>query len=99
MAILQFAFGGESDNVYLPHNLVPSQVVYPGSHDNDASLGWYHSAPEAVKDHFRRRYFRVSGEHAGWGPDTRLLRSPVQNGDHPITGPPLTWLRIQIQHP
>ena len=65
MAILQFAFGGEADNVYLPHNLVPSQVVYPGSHDNDASLGWYRSAPDNVKDHFRR-YFRVSGEHAGW---------------------------------
>lgn len=65
MAILQFAFGGAADNIYLPHNLVTNQVVYPGTHDNDTSLGWYRSMPENVKDHFRR-YFRVGGGEAGW---------------------------------
>ncbi|MEM7672685.1 MAG: 4-alpha-glucanotransferase [Verrucomicrobiota bacterium] len=65
MAILQFAFGGSSDNVHLPHNLVPNQVVYPGSHDNDTTLGWYRTAPDHTKDHFRR-YLRVNGKEAGW---------------------------------
>ena len=65
MVILQFAFGGASDNIYLPRNLEKNQSVYPGSHDNDTSLGWYRSEAPNVQDHFRR-YFRVSGESASW---------------------------------
>ena len=65
MAVLQFAFGGGEDNLYLPHNLVRSQVLYPGTHDNDTSLGWYATADEGVRDHVRR-YLRVSGAEIGW---------------------------------
>lgn len=65
MTILQFAFGGGSDNLYLPHNLRPNSVVYPGTHDNDTTLGWYASADEKARDHVRR-YFRISGVEAGW---------------------------------
>lgn len=56
MAILQFAFGSGSDNLYLPHNLEGNQVLYPGTHDNDTSRGWYQTAGENVKDHLRRRF-------------------------------------------
>uniref|UniRef100_A0A0E0EEQ1 4-alpha-glucanotransferase n=1 Tax=Oryza meridionalis TaxID=40149 RepID=A0A0E0EEQ1_9ORYZ len=35
MAVLQFAFGGGSDNPHLPHNHEFDQVVYTGTHDND----------------------------------------------------------------
>lgn len=65
MAILQFAFGGEADNLYLPHNLVPNSVVYPGTHDNNTTLGWYASADERTRDHVRR-YLRISGESIHW---------------------------------
>ena len=65
MAILQFAFGGEADNAYLPHNQRANSVVYPGTHDNDTTLGWYRSADEKTRDHVRR-YFRISGTEAGW---------------------------------
>ncbi len=65
MSILQFAFGGESDNLYLPHNLVANSVVYPGTHDNDTSLGWYASASPKARDHVRR-YLRVDGREIGW---------------------------------
>ena len=65
MAVLQFAFGGGSDNLYLPHNLEANSVVYPGTHDNDTSLGWYASADELTRDHVRR-YLRVSGAEIGW---------------------------------
>lgn len=65
MAILQFAFGGDSKNAYLPHNQRANSVVYPGTHDNDTTLGWYHSADEKTRDHVRR-YFRVSGSESGW---------------------------------
>ncbi len=65
MSILQFAFGGGADNVYLPHNHRANSVVYPGTHDNDTSIGWYQGADEKTRDHVRR-YFRVSGSEAGW---------------------------------
>ena len=66
MAILQFAFGGaDAENLYLPHNLVPNGVIYPGTHDNDTSLGWYAAAPEQERDHVRR-YLRVDGREVGW---------------------------------
>jgi 4-alpha-glucanotransferase len=65
MTILQFAFGGGADNLYLPHNLRANSVVYPGTHDNDTTLGWYASAPEKARDHVRR-YLRVDGREIGW---------------------------------
>ncbi len=65
MAILQFAYGGEADNAYLPHNLRPNCIIYPGTHDNDTTLGWYASAPEKTRDHVRR-YHRIDGHEVGW---------------------------------
>ena len=65
MAVLQFAFGGDAKNPYLPHNLVPNQVVYPGTHDNDTSAGWYAGAGEKTRDHIRR-YLRVGGGEVSW---------------------------------
>jgi 4-alpha-glucanotransferase len=65
MAVLQFAFGGEATNLYLPHNLTANGVVYSGTHDNDTTAGWYASAPEPVRDHVRR-YLRVDGGSVSW---------------------------------
>ncbi|MDR1280465.1 MAG: 4-alpha-glucanotransferase [Opitutaceae bacterium] len=65
MAILQFAFADDASNLYLPHNLGANSVVYPGTHDNDTTLGWYASATPKEQDHLRR-YFRVSGGEVGW---------------------------------
>lgn len=39
MKVLQFAFGGDPDHAYLPHNYERNCVVYTGTHDNDTSLG------------------------------------------------------------
>jgi 4-alpha-glucanotransferase len=65
MAILQFAFGGKADNLYLPHNLTANSVIYPGTHDNDTTLGWYAAEAEKTRDHVRR-YLRVTGKEIGW---------------------------------
>jgi 4-alpha-glucanotransferase len=65
MAILQFAFGGDAGNLYLPHNHSANTIVYPGTHDNDTSLGWYASSGEKVRDHVRR-YLRITGAEIGW---------------------------------
>ncbi len=41
MCILQFAWGGTRDNVFLPHNHEYDRVVYTGTHDNNTTLGWW----------------------------------------------------------
>jgi 4-alpha-glucanotransferase len=41
MRVLQFAFGGDPGNSYLPHHHRHDAVVYPGTHDNDTSCGWW----------------------------------------------------------
>ena len=48
MKILQFAFGGDAGNPYLPHNHEYLSVAYTGTHDNDTSFGWY-SGPERLR--------------------------------------------------
>ncbi|HHM04297.1 MAG TPA: 4-alpha-glucanotransferase, partial [Gammaproteobacteria bacterium] len=51
MKILQFAFDSGPGNPYLPHHHEPLYAVYTGTHDNDTTLGWYRSLPEAVRAH------------------------------------------------
>lgn len=42
MKILQFAFDGNPENTFLPHNFETNQcVVYTGTHDNDTTVGWF----------------------------------------------------------
>jgi 4-alpha-glucanotransferase len=44
MKVLQFAFGTDARNPYLPHNYTdPRCVVYTGTHDNDTLQGWFHT--------------------------------------------------------
>jgi len=65
MRVLQFAFGGDADNTHLPHNHEPDNVVYPGTHDNDTTVGWWKSSPPHVRTH-AQRYMRVSGQDIAW---------------------------------
>lgn len=51
MKILQFAFGGDDKNPYLPQNIEENSVVYTGTHDNDTTLGWYQVLDERAKNH------------------------------------------------
>ena len=65
MKILQFAFGGERNSSFLPHNFEHNCVVYTGTHDNETTRGWYHNASDAEKDHVRR-YVARSGDDIAW---------------------------------
>ena len=58
MKILQFAFDGDSRNLYLPHNHEKSCVVYTGTHDNNTTLGWY-SGIDSNSKHFLHRYLGI----------------------------------------
>lgn len=57
MKILQFAFGDNADNPYLPHNYELNTVVYTGTHDNDTTLGWFNS----LQDHEKERIYGYLG--------------------------------------
>lgn len=72
MAILQFAFGDTAANHYLPHNHSPQLVVYPGTHDNDTTAGWYAGLDTATRDRFRK-YYGTDGTAAHW----TLVRSAM----------------------
>lgn len=49
MKILMFGFIEGANNPHLPHNYGPNCVVYPGTHDNDTTLGWWATANETEK--------------------------------------------------
>lgn len=66
MKILQFAFGGEQESDFLPHNYESSNcVVYTGTHDNETTIGWYQNASELERDYVRR-YLARDGHDIGW---------------------------------
>jgi 4-alpha-glucanotransferase len=83
MKLMQFGFEGATE--YLPHNAIPNSVLYPGTHDNDTTWGWYRQQTEAVHDFFRR-YLRVAGDavpwdmvRAGYASASRLFIVPLQD--------------------
>lgn len=77
MKICQFAFGGDPEEPFLPHNYPVNCVAYTGTHDNDTVLGWYKTAPQPERD-FCRRYLSRSGENISWDL-IRLIWSSVAN--------------------
>jgi 4-alpha-glucanotransferase len=65
MRVLLFAFTGDPDEAFLPHNHVKNCVVYTGTHDNDTSRGWYKRVGEDERA-FYRRYLGRSGQDVAW---------------------------------
>jgi 4-alpha-glucanotransferase len=65
MLILQFAFGGATENRFLPHNYVYNAVVYTGTHDNDTTRGWFKSINDQEREHLRR-YTDRDGSNVAW---------------------------------
>lgn len=83
MRILQFAFGQEKNNPYLPHCYDKNTVVYTGTHDNDTTNGWYQAATEQEKDHYHR-YLNVDGSNAAWDFIRLALSSPADTAILPL---------------
>jgi 4-alpha-glucanotransferase len=70
MRIMQFAFSGDANHVFLPHNYVPNTVVYTGTHDNDTVPGWWLSC-SAHERAFAAHYLHSNGTEVHWD----MLRS------------------------
>jgi 4-alpha-glucanotransferase len=65
MRILQFAFGGEVENRFLPHNFERNTIVYSGTHDNDTTVGWHHTLQPHERA-FLERYYPGVGHDVAW---------------------------------
>ena len=65
MRVLQFAFGDDANNLYLPHNYSRDTVVYSGTHDNDTSLGWFSAAPASERAR-AQVYLKTDGREINW---------------------------------
>ncbi|HSM80034.1 MAG TPA: 4-alpha-glucanotransferase [Nodosilinea sp.] len=66
MKILHFAFGGGSDNPYLPFNYIANSVVYTGTHDNDTTVGWYEKMPDYERERLQQYVGCLSPEGIHW---------------------------------
>ncbi len=76
MRILQFAFGGDAKNHDLPHNYINNCVAYTGTHDNDTTVGWWHSQAGAGSTRaadeisherdFCMKYLNTDGSEIHW---------------------------------
>lgn len=61
MKVLQFAFDRRERSNYLPHTYTCNSVVYTGTHDNQTTVEWFVSAPEADIE-FAKQYLCFQGQ-------------------------------------
>jgi 4-alpha-glucanotransferase len=78
MKILHFAFGSDPGNPFLPFNYVRNCVVYTGTHDNDTTLGWYHSREDWERTAIGRFLGHITSDGIHWDL-IRLAFSSVAN--------------------
>lgn len=74
MKILQFAFGDDANNPYLPHRHTPDSVSYTGTHDNNTTVGWYDDLDDNIKARIYE-YLGDSQEAMPW----LLIRTSLQS--------------------
>lgn len=78
MKILQFAFGSDPGNPFLPFNFPRRCVVYTGTHDNDTTVGWFYSREDWERDAILRYLGHVSPDGIHWDL-IRIALSSVAN--------------------
>lgn len=75
MTVLQFAFGSDSKNPYLPHNQEPNSIVYTGTHDSDTTAGWLQSCDAETLTQMRHYFALDQDAELHWA----LIRSAYQS--------------------
>ena len=83
MRILQFAFGDDARNVYLPHHHTPASVVYTGTHDNNTSRGWWGSIGEAERS-YAGSYLAATAKDVHWAMIRAALNSVANTAIVPM---------------
>lgn len=78
MKVIQFAFGSDNGNPFLPFNHGRNFVVYTGTHDNDTTVGWFEKLEGRERDRFLLYTGGICQEGVHW--DTiRLAMTSVAN--------------------
>ncbi len=70
MKVLEFAFDGNRDNEYLPHNYINNCVVYSGTHDNETLMGYFETL-----DKKNLQYLK---DYTGCDDDKKLAHSVIR---------------------
>ncbi len=65
MKVLHFAFSGDPDDAFLPHNYPKNCVAYTGTHDNDTTTGWFSTRTVPEKE-FCLKYSGGSEKNISW---------------------------------
>ena len=65
MKILQFGFGGDANDLFLPHNWGRNFVAYTGTHDNHTVRGWWSTASEHERA-YAGSYLPAQDHDAHW---------------------------------
>lgn len=80
MRILQFAFYDDDPlHPFKPENHVEACVVYPGTHDNETTAGWFETIDDATRARYLRAVEAAGGDAAQpvWGMIVMALASPA----------------------
>jgi 4-alpha-glucanotransferase len=69
MLVLQFAWGGGPANTHLLHNARDNCFVYPGTHDNQTTVGWWRAGATPQEKALARSYLGMPPPPPGAGDD------------------------------
>lgn len=89
MKILQFSFGENSERLFREHNHIVNCVVYTGTHDNDTTLGWWHSISNEDKI-WTLNYLGSSGNDIVYD----IIKSALRSVAHTAIIPMQDYLRL-----
>ena len=84
MRVLQFAFGDTAANPYLPHNYVPHTVAYPGTHDNDTTVGWWRQLAPHEREAVRRYLGSQADRQIHWAMIRAVSQSVARTAIYPF---------------
>lgn len=83
MRILQFAFGEDGSNPFLPHNYIANTIAYTGTHDNDTMTGWWNAASEHEKS-LVQQYLKREEMDVPWDMMAALSESVANTVIYPM---------------
>ena len=66
MKVLQFAFGSDPGNPFLPFNIPRNCVIYTGTHDNDTTVGWFNQAGDYERNNLLMYLGCISPDGVHW---------------------------------
>jgi 4-alpha-glucanotransferase len=87
MRLLHFAFGDEPGDRYnQPHTYPHNCVVYPGTHDNETTVGWFENLRRRQRTAYERArcYLGTSGREIHWDIIRLALQSPANTAIIPV---------------